>query len=541
MNVLNAVFRVDASLKIGSGHVMRCLTLARGLRERGVVCIFMCREHEGNLISAIAEAGFSVEILSSVESGEVDSVPSDLAHGHWLNASQESDAQASIEVLRRVRPQWLIVDHYGLDLTWEKLVAAYVGKTMVIDDLADRAHQCDVLLDQNLGRNPSDYMGLVSPMCELIIGPRYALLRPEFACLRSKSLEFRKTYSLSTITIAMGGVDEPDATSKVLASLRSCPMPQDTRITVVMGAIAPALDDVRAAAATMPWPTRVLVGINNVGELFASSDLVIGAVGGSAWERCTLGVPTLMVVLAENQRPGALALANEGAGLLIGDVDQIESNLPILLAELGNREVLRVVSEKAANLTDGCGVARVLERISFEHEVTSYDQGIVRAINVEDLKVFSAWQANSDSRCMYPHKNKCWEKYLSWVAQATVDPSQHLLVYEFLGQVYAIVLFAEELNGHTAAWDCYLAPGLSTEMEQRFGVAVLDYAFHNLKLHKVCVQLPVTHAWSILFCQDLGFLQEGILSQEYLDGAKFHDVLSYSLCATEWHFSRDKK
>ena len=356
----NAVFRVDASLQMGSGHVMRCLTLARALRARGVECTFACREHVGHLITFIRDAGFAVEALAIEDTGCSVEASMVLAHAHWLGANQETDAVACLPLLERVKPQWLIVDHYSLDKTWEALVAGHAEHILVIDDLADRAHYCHLLLDQNLGRKISDYAGLVPAACHVLVGPIHALLRPEFSGLRNESLRFRKESALNAITISMGGVDEPDATGKVLASLSRCSLSADTYITVIMGGLAPALDRVRQAAAFMPWPTRVLVGINNVAEVLASSDLVIGAVGGSAWERCALGVPTLMVVLAENQRPGAMALAHEEAGLLIGEVDEIESELPRLMEELCSSQKLRDLSKKAASLTDGYGVFRVL-------------------------------------------------------------------------------------------------------------------------------------------------------------------------------------
>lgn len=360
----NAVFRVDASLQMGSGHVMRCLTLAQALRAQGVECTFACRAHVGHLIMFIRDAGFAVEALAVEDTACSVEAPGGLAHAHWLGASQEADAVACLPLLERVKPQWLIVDHYSLDKTWEALVADHAEHILVIDDLADRAHYCHLLLDQNLGRKVSDYASLVPAACRVLVGPIHALLRPEFALLRDESLQFRKANALNAITIAMGGVDEPNATGKVLASLSRCPLSADTHITVIMGGLAPALDSVRQAASLMPWPTRVLVGINNVAEVLASSDLVIGAVGGSAWERCALGVPTLMVVLAENQRPGAMALAHEEAGLLIGEVNEIESELPRLMAELCSPQKLRDLSVKAASLTDGYGVFRVLGHMS---------------------------------------------------------------------------------------------------------------------------------------------------------------------------------
>ena len=368
---MKAAFRADASLQIGTGHVMRCLTLADALAARGADCQFLCRAHEGNLIEFIRGKGYvahALPIAQEASAGPVAPSPSasspDLAHSHWLGATQTQDAEACAPVLAALRPDWLIVDHYALDARWELALAPHYGKLMAIDDLADRPHACDLLLDQTFGREPADYLPLVPADCRLLCGSEYALLRPEFAALRPYSLQRRAQPALRELLITMGGVDKHNATGQVLQALRSCPLPADCRITVVMGATAPCLDAVRQQAQDLPWPVRVLVGVSDMAQLMADSDLAIGAAGATSWERCCLGVPTIMLVLAENQRTVARGLEQLGAVKLINLARGAPARLRAMLAPLiANTEQLLRMSECGASIVDGSGVNAVMRQM----------------------------------------------------------------------------------------------------------------------------------------------------------------------------------
>ena len=369
---MKIAFRADASLQIGSGHVMRCLTLAEALRGRGTECHFICREHPGHLLEVIRQRGFAVSALpagvsgyqSSVEQG--DPLP---VHSAWLGCDWLTDVRQTSEVLSSFEPDWLVVDHYALDRRWETALQPHYQHLLVIDDLADRAHVCDLLLDQNLGREAPDYADLVPKHCSVLTGPKYALLRPEFAALREYSLQRRRQPQLRNILITMGGVDQPNATGQVLGALKSCPLPNDCRVSVVMGLQAPWLKQVRAAAAEMPWPTEVLVNISDMAQRMADCDIAIGAAGSTSWERCCLGVPTLMVVLAENQWHGAKALQSAQAAQLVGEVIDIEEQLPSKLSTLLTGHSLERMGQMAAQITGGLGAARltdILERLFTE-------------------------------------------------------------------------------------------------------------------------------------------------------------------------------
>ncbi len=285
-----------------------------------------------------------------------------LAHAHWLGATQAQDAEICISTLREERPDWLIVDHYALDAGWEDRIAPHCGKLIVIDDLADRSHLCNLLLDQTYGREDSDYRHLVPEACHLLCGSTYALLRPEFAALRPYSLKRRIQPALRELLISMGGVDKDNATGQVLQALRSCPLPADCRITVVMGATAPWLDEVRRQSQNMPWMTQVLIGVTDMAQRMADCDLAIGAAGATSWERCCLGVPTIMLALAANQLKVAHGLEQAGAARLIPHSTHLGAQLrDQLVSLLAKPEQLLHMSQCAVSLVDGKGMETVLQ------------------------------------------------------------------------------------------------------------------------------------------------------------------------------------
>lgn len=354
---MNVVFRTDASLSIGSGHVMRCLTLAERLRSRGATCSFISRQHPGNLLQLIAARGFSCHAIPPGSSRTKEN--NSLSHSLWLGASQEEDAAQCKVILSDLPCDWLVVDHYALDARWEEHVRPPNARVLAIDDLADRPHACNLLLDQNLGRSAVDYISLISPETEALIGPHYALLRPEFALKRNASLERREFPQLRNILIIMGGVDSVNASGSVLLGLQDCVLPENINVTVVLGRQAPHAKQLLALSETLPWPTKVIVDSSDMATLMLESDLAIGAAGGTALERCCLGLPSLLVVLADNQWTGARALANQGAAVLLGTPDAIPSTLCPSLVRLNEAGQLSEMSQVARRVVDGLGTERV--------------------------------------------------------------------------------------------------------------------------------------------------------------------------------------
>ena len=260
-------------------------------------------------------------------------------------------------------PDWLVMDHYAFDARWQGAARPAGTRLMVIDDLADRPHDCDLLLDQNLGHEAGDYDGLVPEACTRLIGPRYALLRPEFAEARAGALAAREGRGLNRLMISMGGIDAADATSMVLDALRDAPLPEGLVISVIMGGQAPALERVRALARDMPRPTEVAVDVDDMAARMAAADLAIGAGGATTWERCALGLPSVIVETADNQAGIAAAMARAGAGLAPGALHApgFARALGAALTEAGDPARLAAMSQAARDLRRRRGGAGATE------------------------------------------------------------------------------------------------------------------------------------------------------------------------------------
>jgi UDP-2,4-diacetamido-2,4,6-trideoxy-beta-L-altropyranose hydrolase len=359
---LKVVIRTDASLRIGTGHVMRCLTLAKALVEKGVEVSFICREHQGNLINKIEIEGFKVYSLTTIKNTQPEpsetSIEPQLAHSEWLGVSQQQDASDCRSILDRIQPDWLIVDHYALDKHWQEALKPYYKKLMVIDDLGDREHLCDLLLDQNYGATAAKYQHLVPSHCQILAGTDYSLLRPEFARWRDYSLNRRKdNNTVENILITMGGVDPDNYTGKILTQIGKVPLAEKAKIIIVMGATAPHLQTVQQQAAAMPFDIEIKTNVTNMAEIMANADLAIGAAGSTTWERCCLGLPTIQLVIAENQRKIALTLANDSVVKLMDDVEQ----LPGLVQSSSQWQA--ATSLKSSRLTDGLGCKSVVNEL----------------------------------------------------------------------------------------------------------------------------------------------------------------------------------
>lgn len=368
------LFRADAGLEIGTGHVMRCLTLADALRAEGADTVFVTREHRGHVIPAIAGRGHRIQVLPGNTGTPYGAHLAPPPHTRWLEADWRADAAATRSALEAGGAGWLVVDHYALDAQWQEAALPPGVSLLVLDDLADRPHRADVLLDQNAGREASDYEGRVPAGCDLRIGPAHALLRPEFARLRPEALARREALTRpETLLITLGGIDKDNATGAVLDALAQAPAAQGLRITVVMGGSTPHLDAVRARAAAMPMPTEVAVGVPDMARRMMLADLCIGAVGSTAWERCALGLPTLQVVLADNQVDAARAMATRGLSLALPfpDAPEFATALAAGLDQLSGAGAYRAMARAAATLTDGSGAARLartlLERSTHAH------------------------------------------------------------------------------------------------------------------------------------------------------------------------------
>lgn len=364
---MKIAIRVDSSLEIGLGHVMRCITLANELRSMGADCTFICREFPGNLIDYIRLCKFKVKSLPfvacTINQSDFFNVKNKQDYGLWLGVNSHLDALQTQAALGIDSIEWLIVDHYGVNMQWETSMRPFSRHLMVIDDLNDRMHDCDLLLNQNLGYEANDYRNMTPECCQIIVGPAYALLRPEFAELRPTSLKRRINRQLHKILISLGGADINNITEKVLDSLIFCQLPKECQLLVVMGPHAPCLEKVITKAKNMPWRTEVIVNTNYMAQLMVDSDLAIGAAGVTSWERCVLGLPSLIIIIAENQRIIGHSLDKVGAARLV-DMSNIDEGIRNFFSCSNDiSQMLRILSATAASITEGRGAQIIAKKI----------------------------------------------------------------------------------------------------------------------------------------------------------------------------------
>lgn len=353
----NVVFRVDASVAIGIGHLMRCLTLAEALLEKGGEVLFICRRHSGHLIDFIQRKAIPVIALSPPISGD-----SGDGYASWLGAAPEVDAQQTIDALDGKSPDWLVVDHYGIDQQWERIVRPHVGKLMVIDDLANRRHQCDLLLDQNYAEAAGErYFGKVPDFCAVLQGPGYALLRPEYLQYRSRAIP--RSGEIGRILVFFGGSDPLNITELAVEALSS-PELQNLRLEVVVGANYPFFDQIQQRITRRGLAT-LYRNLPHLAELMSRADMAVGAGGATTWERMCLGLPAVVVSIAENQETTCELLHQAGLIVYLGAakklaVASLRDKMTELLAQPAS---LKRQSEAVRQWVDGCGTMRVVERL----------------------------------------------------------------------------------------------------------------------------------------------------------------------------------
>jgi UDP-2,4-diacetamido-2,4,6-trideoxy-beta-L-altropyranose hydrolase len=336
-----AVFRVDASLQIGTGHVMRCVVLANALAQAGWRSEFLMREEPGHLADWVIENGHRATLLSS--------------------AGAVTDAQPVLDAVRgKALFDWLVIDHYGLDKTWEDQVRGMAARQLVVDDLANRPHHCDVLLDQNAGRTPDHYASLLPLATQRLLGPQYALMAPSFRALRDTAIARRdRSTPPLRLLVSMGGVDRDNHTDRVLTAVNTQGGAMPSFIDVVLGRHAPHIDQIRSRLSTMRVPTRLHVDTRSMAQLMCDADLAIGAGGVSALERCILGLPTICVAVADNQVPGSMALDRVGAVHYIGTLGGSDTPLIEAWQQLQAIDIRQPISQQSSRVCDGEGASRV--------------------------------------------------------------------------------------------------------------------------------------------------------------------------------------
>jgi UDP-2,4-diacetamido-2,4,6-trideoxy-beta-L-altropyranose hydrolase len=342
----------------------------------------------------------------------------------------------------------LVVDHYRRDARFETACRRWAERILAIDDLADRRHDADLLLDQTFGRTHADYAALAPPYCRVLAGARYALVRPAFAARRHATLARREqARPLARILVAVGATDSGNVTGIVLRGIRESGL--SAEVDVVLGAGAPHLAAVATVAATMPQPTRVHIDCEHMAELMAAADIAVGTGGTTSWERCCLGLPSVLIVTADNQALIAERLAAAGACTPIGrhrDITpaMVTDSIAVLTNDAGRR---RAMARAAAAICDGRGAKRLLA------ELTSMTKAKRRAMtlrpaSMDDAEMMLVWQRDPATRrfARNPEPPRRDEHY-RWLAERLGDPRTIFNIILFNGNPAGVVRLDEKRVG----------------------------------------------------------------------------------------------
>lgn len=402
---MRVAFRVDASTTIGSGHVMRCLALAEPLRARGADVGFVCREQAGDLNELIVARGFDLHVLSAPA------------------------AQDAAETLRRLTEpvDWMVVDHYGLGLPWEERIRSRAEQVLVMDDIAQQRHNCDVLVDPMYPGEAGRYAGLVPPSATLLLGPRYAQMDEAYA---AHAREPAIAPAPDRLLVFFGGSDLPDLTSRTLRAVTGSALGA-LPAEVVVGQTNPHAGRLADLASRRPWTT--LHGPQpSLADLMSTCTVAAGAGGVTLWERMCVGLVSIVVSLADNQVPSCLALDEAGYIAYLGTSDDVtEARLAAGIdGVLADPERARNRAELGQALVDGLGSLRVAETM----QPTPTSGLTLRTARPADRGLLFAW-ANDPSvrKHSFSPEPITWTDHCAWFAGRMSDPRSHMFVMEAAG------------------------------------------------------------------------------------------------------------
>jgi len=398
-----AIFRCDASPLIGAGHVSRCLALAEALHEFGWDISFVVSSKTRETAPALAASGFNIHALANGE--------------------------CELQTVRAVAPGGavlVVVDQYERDQSFERSCRSFASKILAFDDTSRRHHDCDVLLDSGAAE-PAVYVDRVPSHAAVLTGSAYALMRRSFIERREAALARRDGRPVKSILVSCGATDPMNCTVPVLKALAG--IVHDATITVVLSSRAPHLDSVRRH---LHRNMQLRLDANNIAELMTDADLAVGAPGATAFERAVLGLPSIMVAFADNQRGVARMMSDAGAVIDAGTLDSglVERLRRLLKRALEDGELRRRMAKTATALIDGRGALRTMLALHSERNV----QGTVvtlRLATAED----EAWLLWLQSQ---PHTRRHFynpaiptaPEHHAWMQRTLSDPSKMLLVVD---------------------------------------------------------------------------------------------------------------
>jgi UDP-2,4-diacetamido-2,4,6-trideoxy-beta-L-altropyranose hydrolase len=456
---MKVLFRADSSLEIGSGHVQRCLALAAALSANGASCIFVARDLPGNVNSLVSAARHSVITLPPQA------------------ADPETDAAETAHAIAGMdQVDLAIVDHYALDRRWEAAFKPFTRQCAVIDDLANRPHHCDALIDVTPGEyRIARYDALVPAETLLLLGPRYAILRPEFRSIRAAMRP--RSSALDRVLISFGAIDAGNHSELAWRAVRA--VAKDADIDIVLGGNAPHLKQI---AESVRSDTRTHLHVNTpaMAKLMAAADLAVGAGGTTTWERACLGLPTVVTAIADNQRDNVRALAETGAALSVPVGDAYVARLMDAVSSLkADSSRLASMSRAACALVDGKGADR-LATILLRPRVT------MRAAMASDCESIWRWR-NADFvlRGSKTQDPVSWPDHHAWFEAALNDPNRRVLIGEVDGEPVGVLRF--DLVQDEATTSVYLTPrgrgrGIGAELLMQGQIWLRSNAAHVVRI-----------------------------------------------------------
>lgn len=441
---MKVAIRADASASIGTGHVMRCLNLARELRRRSAEVVFVHRQQCGNLVEML-EREFTVYKLPKVPL-KVSRADTDLYnYSNEDTNAQVIDADQTLRCLDQFKPDWIIVDCYDLSTGWEERLRQGM-RVLVIDDLANRAHDCDMLVDQNwFGVNTTGrYQSLVPKGCKVALGPNYALLRPEFGHLH-RILPTNKGV-LRRVLVSFGGMDRTNQTGKTIEALSGGEL-EHLAVDVVVGPNFPHIVEIEKMLNHLPGST-LHRSMPSLAALMLYADLAVGGSGVTMWERCCLGLPSIVVSVTDEQVPICKALAVSGAVRYLGQAEQVTaSQLRANLVEiLTNKEFLLQGSRCGRQITDGLGTLRVASMIAgLQYPV------LLRPASEPDECLLLRWANDQSSRDnSFPQDLIDRKSHHVWFTEKLLQPESEIFIAEMTdGMPVGQIRFDRQRNGDT--------------------------------------------------------------------------------------------
>ncbi|WP_220721082.1 UDP-2,4-diacetamido-2,4,6-trideoxy-beta-L-altropyranose hydrolase [Agarivorans litoreus] len=377
----NCIIRVDASIQIGSGHVYRCISLAKALEETGVEVTFLCRSLKGNLNSLIAQQGFELLTLTPPLH---QSLNSHCSHANWLESTYADEIKESQSIIQQFLAEkkittldWLIIDHYAIEQQWHLSLRPYCKRLIQIDDLADRKFNCDFLINSSVfPEQIAYYDGLVNSKCKTLLGPQFAFIRKSFSEQRMKLKPYKERMNRKTILMFFGGVDSKNETLKALKGTIESIKSNMLNCTVVLGINNPNKGEIERFCQNRSEILTVKIQVNNMEQLMSEAFLFIGANGSTIWECCTLGLPAITASIASNQALLAKTLDNKHIIRWLGDCNNTQetSYSKALELAINDRKSLQKQSKLMLNLLDGQGshnTIRYIEDIKHDSDNTS--------------------------------------------------------------------------------------------------------------------------------------------------------------------------